>query len=124
MNRGQSISGPRDALMILFPFLFIACISCSSALLLTSLLLHHRTDSDIPTAPMPTSLQLWPSTQTGGLSLGPGFVFSEMRLSLANFGPNACHQPLSGEGAGLAMSFRCSTGHEGVQGLGFSGRLQ
>lgn len=83
MNRGQSTSGPRDTLKdplcISFHFLslFICFAPHFSAASSQNRLWHPHSSNAY-------SLQLWPSTQTGGLSLGPGFVFSDMRLSLAN----------------------------------------
>lgn len=83
MNRGQSTSGPRDALKdpLSISFyclsLFICFAPHFSAASSQNRLWH-------PHSSHAYSLQLWPSTQTGGLSLGPGFVFSEMRRSLAN----------------------------------------
>ena len=54
MNKGQSTSGPGEALKDAISMSFYCFCPCSSALFLTSLLLHHVTDCDVPTAPVLT----------------------------------------------------------------------
>lgn len=103
MNRGQSISGPRVPLRISLSISF-HCLS-PIHLLCSSLLCCFITEQTLTShSSHAYSLQLWPSAQTGGLSLGPGFVFSEMRLSFSPIGPNVCH---TNHSVGRVLAWPC-----------------
>lgn len=112
MNRGQSTSGPTEALKDPLPMascclsLFTCFIPHSSAALSHNRLWH-------PHSPCAYILQLQPSAETGWLSLSPSFLFSGMRMSLAILArcpPLAIQLQGGGGDAGLAISFEYGSG--------------